>query len=358
MDNLNKNTASQEQEIDLIELVKKLWVEKLFILKYCILGFVVAIIVAFSIPKEYKTIAILAPEGNSNNLSGIGPLAAMAGISLGNSNNKDILYTPELFPSIIESTPFLTGLFDLRVKDYEQKIDTTFYSYIADYQKKAWWSYIFEAPFKLLAVIKGSGETGEVAIPQGGVALSKNQQKVIDNLIKRINVDIGVKTGIVTLSSTMQSPEISAFIIDTVTVYLQEYIIQFRTEKSRKDLLFAENLYNEARENYFDAQQNYAVFLDGNMSIVSAQFKVTQERLQNEMALTYNIYNQMAQQLQLAKVKVQDNTPVYTVVQPAVLPLKPSGPRKIFILFGFVFLAGVMSSMWIISKNFLKKNSL
>jgi nucleosome binding factor SPN SPT16 subunit len=151
----------------------------------------------------------------------------------------------------------------------------------------------------------------------------------------------------------MQSPEISTFIADTVTYYLQDYIIKFRTEKARKDLYFTEQLFDEAKANYYTAQQNYATFVDENLSIISARFRTKQERLQKEMTLAYTVYDQTAQQLQLAKVKVQDDTPVYTVIQPAVVPLKPSKPPKLIILISFVFLAAIISGSWIVFKKFL-----
>lgn len=75
----------------------------------------------------------------------------------------------------------------------------------------------------------------------------------------------------------------------------------------------------------------------------------------NEMNLAYNVYNQLAQQLQMSKAKVQEITPVYTVVQPATVPLKPAKPNKIMILIGFIFLAGVGSVGWILFvKDLLK----
>lgn len=88
---------------------------------------------------------------------------------------------------------------------------------------------------------------------------------------------------------------------------------------------------------------------------ISHSVRTEQERLQNEMSLAYGVYNQVAQQLQMAKAKVQEITPVYTVVQPATVPLKPAKPNKIMILIGFVFLAGVGSVGWILFvKDLLK----
>ena len=156
------------------------------------------------------------------------------------------------------------------------------------------------------------------------------------------------KTGVTTLTVTMQDPLISAALTDTVMHCLQNYITDYRTNKARHDLAFTEKLFNEAQENYYEAQQKYARFMDGNQNIIMQSFRTEQERLQNEMNLAYGVFTQVSQQLQLAKAKVQEITPVYTVVQPATVPLRPAKPNKIMILIGFVFLAGVGSIGWIL----------
>ena len=169
-------------------------------------------------------------------------------------------------------------------------------------------------------------------------------------------VSVDKKTGVTTLSVQMQDPLISAALTDTVMHRLQDYITDYRTNKARHDLAFTEKLYKEAKENYYTAQQRYARHVDGNLDVILQSYRSEQERLQNEMTLAYGVYNQLAQQLQMAKAKVQEITPVYTVVQPATVPLKPIKPNKIAILFGFVFLAVAGSSMWILyGRDLLKK---
>ena len=77
-------------------------------------------------------------------------------------------------------------------------------------------------------------------------------------------------------------------------------------------------------------------------------YKTEEERLQNEMNVAYGLYNQMAQQLQMSKAKVMEITPVYTVVQPATVPLRAAKPKRAMLLIGFIFLGGVGSVAWIL----------
>lgn len=353
--NIDKEISS-EKEIDLMDLGKKLWQKRKFILKVSLVGLLVGIVVAFSIPREYTTTVILAPESNSGNTTGsAGALAAMAGINLGgNAVDGDI--APDLYPNIIESTPFIIGLFNVRVNDLKNEVDTILYFYIKDEQKSAWWSKIMKLPSSIIGLFLAENkEMGLDGI--NNFSLTKEQTDVFNNLKNRITLTVDKKTGIITLTSTMQSPEISASIADTLTTYLQSYIINYRTQKARQDLAFTEKLYSEAKKDYSDAQQKYAKYLDENQNVILASYRVNQEKLQNEMTLAYSVYNQVAQQLQLAKVKVQDITPVYTIIQPATIPLVPTKPNKKLIVIGVVFLMIIGACGYILVKDHLKINT-
>lgn len=358
----NVNTTPQkteEQEIDLIELAQKVWAERKLVFKSCGIAVLIGLVVAFSIPKEYSTSVTLAPEtGGKSGGGSMGALAAMAGINIGGSSGEDAL-SPELYPDIVRSTPFLLELFDVKVIDKKGKLNTTLYNYLDEHQRAPWWSAIISAPFKALgwvvSLFKDAPEDGAGDGILDPFQLTKDESSIANALSQRIAVSVDKKTGVTTLAVTMQDPLISAALTDTVMRCLQNYITDYRTNKARHDLAFAEKLYGEAKDNYYKAQQKYANFADGNQNIILQSYRTEQERLQNEANLAYGIYNQVAQQLQMARAKVQEITPVYTVVQPATVPLKPAKPNKAMILIGFVFLAGVGSVGWILFvKDLLK----
>lgn len=340
-----------EQEIDLLELAKKVWTERRLIFKWCGIAVVAGLIVGFSIPREYTTNATLAPESGAITASGnMSTLAAMAGINLTTSNTSEAL-SPALYPDIVQSTPFLLELFDIPVADKKGERRMTVYTYLLDHQRAPWWKGITSAPFKLLgkatSLFSGDdkGKEGQEINP---FMLTKNEANVAKALSDRISILVDKKTGVTTVSVSMQDPLISATLTDTVLVRLQGYITKYRTNKARYDLLFTEKIFEEAKENYFVAQDKLAKYLDSNLNIVMESRRAELTRLQNELNLMYGIYSQIAQQLEMARMKVQEITPVYTIVQPAVVPLVASKPRKAMILVGFVFLAGVIGVGWIL----------
>ena len=345
-------SSPEEQEIDLLELAGKVWAERRLVLKWCGVAVVVALIVGFSIPKEYTTTVMLAPEveGGSRSLGGLSALAGMAGINMNAGESSDALY-PELYPDIVSSVGFTTELFPVSVEDEEGELKTTLYNYLKEEQRSPWWSAILSFPFKCIGWITSlfrDEEEENVGQRIDPFRLTKDETGVVKMLNERISVSVDKKTSVITLSVTMQDPLISATMTDTVMQKLQNYITEYRTNKARHDLDFTQKLYDEAQKKYYVAQQAYADYVDMNQNISLRSVQTRQERLQNEMNLAYNLYNQTAQQLQLAKAKVQENTPVYTIVQAATVPLKASKPSKLMLLVGFVFLAGVMSVGWVL----------
>ena len=319
MDTINeikRQELPEEQEIDLIELAQKLWKERKFLLKGCGIAVVVGLIVAFSIPKEYTTTVKLAPETqDAAKKSSLGGLAAMAGINLN-----------ELFP--------------VEVTDKEKELSTTLYDYMSEHQRKAWWGYIVSAPFKALgavmSLISGDEEESEGLNPYH---LTKDQEEVVKALQERVSVSVDKKTLVITASVQMQDPVISAQMTKVVLENLQNYITNYRTQKVKQDLEFTQKVFGESRDAYYKAQRAYAAFEDANRNIISSSYRTEQERLKNEMTLTFNVYNTLAQKLEQDKLRVQEETPVYTVIEPATVPLKASSPKKALILVGFVFLA-------------------
>lgn len=353
----NKSFQSQEeQEIDLLELAQKAWTERKFIFKSCGYAALIGLVIAFSIPKEYTATATIAPEASDGKSGGgLSSLAAMAGISMNISSGADAIY-PDLYPDIVSSTPFITGLFDVPVQDLKEKVDTTLYGYLDEYQRAPWWALVISAPFKALgwtlSLFQNEKEGNSKLNP---FHLTIDESEIVSDLSKRIDVSVDKKTGLTTISVTMQDARIAACLTDTVMKRLQDYITEYRTNKAKKDFQFQQGLFERKKKEYEKAQDDYAKFADANKNIILLSYRAEQERLENEMRLAYNVYTSVAQQLQMAEAKVQEITPVYTVVEPATIPIRASKPNKVMILIGIVFLTGVSCVGWILfGKGLLK----
>lgn len=351
------------RDIEIIVLLRILWENKKTLLRNCVIAFVLAVIVAFSIPKKFTAEVVLAPE-MSEEMSGLssnlGTLASMAGINVSNLSSNDAIF-PDLYPEIVSSTPFLIEMMGVSVETLDGEVKANVYDYLNLHQKSPWWSYII-IPLKYLRLLLDNGmEKGnEVELSKAtAVQISEKQMNLLGMLKKSTRVEIDKLTGLITISVTLQDPLVAATVAQALSDKLQGYVEKYRTAKARKDLQYIERLYRESQSDYYKAQTAYANFVDAHQSVFFESIKAEQEKLENEMSLAYNAYSQMVQQLNLAKAKVQENTPVCVEVQPAVLPQRASAPKKLIITFIFVFLAFFGSSSWIILREkLLKKDNL
>ncbi len=345
------NPSEEEKEIDLVELFKQLLKRKKTIGIWCLVGFVLGIIIAFSIPKEYETSVTLAPEinGQGKTSGNLGALAAMAGVR-NNSGDGDAV-SPQMYPDILKSVPFSLSLLNIPLTDKEGKRKFTLAEYLENDTKSPWWSAIMSAPGMILSALKSDDdedETTGVETQGGPIRITKDESKLIKALDGCISSSVDAKTMVISISVRMQDPVVSAIVADSVVNRLKEFITQYRTNKAREDLRYAEKLNREAKEVYYAAQQRYANYLDTHEGIALYSARTMRDRLENETTLAFNVFNQTSQQVQVAKAKVQEVTPVYATIEPATVPLKPVAPRKVMILAGFIFLAFVGACAWIL----------
>lgn len=233
-----RDNEMDNQEIDLLELAQKLWVERRLIFKWCAIGAVAALIIAFSIPKEYTTTIKLAPEVNDakGGAGSLGSLASLAGINT-SGGGSDAVY-PDLYPDIMASVPFATGLFDVPVTDSTGELHTTVRDYIDNETSSPWWSFILSLPGKALggvmSLFRDDEEQTDGTLDT--FYLTQDEYNTMQALSERINADVDSKTSVISLSVTMQDPLVSALLADTVAERLKNYVTEYRTNKAREDM--------------------------------------------------------------------------------------------------------------------------
>lgn len=354
----NIQQYNEEQEIDIMELVAKLWKNRKKIIIWCVVGAVVGLVAGFSIPKTYRASATLAPETQQRMGSGVSSIASMMGVSLDNSVDA-IDY--EMYPDVVSSTPFLFELLDLQVRTADEKIDTTLQGYILEHQKSPWWSHVISAPFKALgwaiSLVRPEEESDTTSVAELDIYnLPKDERKAIKYLAEAINVTVDKKTGKTQMSLEMQDKMVVATVLDAVVNNLKDYMSDYRTSKSRQD---AENLSiicEQRKQDYHKAQQAYAAYMDSNKSVIRQSAEAERQRLQQEMNLAYQVYSQVATQLEGARIKTQQDKPVFAILDPVCVPLKKAGPSKAKLLVVFTFLAGCCAAAWVLfGEDFWKK---
>ena len=346
----NYNNIPEEQEIDIMELISKLWKKRMMIIKWCVAGAIIGLVAGFSIPKTYKAGATLAPETEQRMGSGVSSIASMMGVSLDNSVDA---ISVEMFPDVVASTPFIYGLLDLPVT-FERKdsvITTDLLDYMLEYQKSPWWSSIILAPFKALGWVMSIGkekESDELPTELNPQNLPKKVREVVKYFAENIMVSVDKKTGKTQISLEMQDPLVVATVVEAVMENLKDYMSDYRTSKTRQDVENLSLIYEQRKQDYYAAQQAYAQYVDGNRSVALRSAQAESERLQQEMNLAYQVYSQIATQLEAARIKEQEAKPVFVVLEPVSIPNKKAAPSKAKLLVIFTFLAGCISAAWVL----------
>ncbi len=307
------------------------------------ISLVIAIVIAKSIPTYYKCEVILAPEsgGSGGGSSQLASLASSFGVNIGGGNASGDAITPSLYPDLIKSTDFKTSLFPIKVHKKNDKKIMTYYDYLKNEWKEPWWEDFFGlmAPEKQQDTLVNNFElTGE-------------QSRIAGMIMKNVACKIDKKTSLITIDVTTQEPYVAALLADSVKNRLQEFLTDYRTQKSRHDLEYAEMLLHQSKKDYERARQKYVEFVDANQDVVLESIRQMQTDLENDLQLQYNNYNTLSAQVLAYKAKVQEATPAFTTLQRATVPLGPAGPKRSQILSVCLFLAALFTTVWILYKE-------
>ena len=353
------NHTDEEIEIDLIDILRKIIGIRKKIYKAAGIGLIIGVIVAISIPKKYTVEVTLSPEMGSSKAGGLSGLAASflgSGVSMGDGTDA---LNASISADIVSSTPFLLELSAIEIPITKNEVMTL--NIYLDEETSPWWSYIIGLPGIVIGGVKSLFIEEDEDInfdktSQSVIELSKKEMEKIETLKEKITASVDKKTSMTSVTATFQDSKVAAVVADSVVKKLQEYIIDYRTSKSKEDCRYLEKLFKERQQEYYAAQKKYASYMDSHDNIILQSVRTEQERLQNDMSLAYQVYSQVASQLQVARAKVQEEKPVFAVVEPAVVPLEPSGTSKKIYVLAFIFLAVCIVIFWnLFGKDLLSK---
>ena len=308
----------------------------------------VGIVVAFSIPRIYKSEVLLAPETTSGNMaSSISSLASMVGLYGNNNMTGDAIY-PEIYPEVVGAMRFRMGLFEVPVTTKDGTLKTDYYDYLKNHQRRAWWAWPAWWIGQMVQRLKASDDALKKGQKRNPLQPTREEYKIATAVSGDVTCSVDKKTSVISISAQAQDPKVAATIADAAKERLQVFITNYRTNKARQDLAYMKKLFEEARKQYVNARKKYGGYADANRDLILESARMQQEELENDMQLQYNIYTQVAQQLQMAEAKVQEKTPAFTVLQEATVPVKHANMPKIYILALFLLLGFVVRIAWIV----------
>jgi len=351
----------EEEEIDLLELFQTFWRERILIAKITGIFVVLGLLIAIFSPVEYSTEATLMPEAQSTQSSAgslLQKYGGLLGINGGGAMEQEGTIPPQLYPNIVQSLPFQVELMNTKVHFSRYDTTTTVYQFYENIYSPSIFSYLVKYTVGLPGKVVGlfREEQPEKPLPASVnrdtvLSLTKDQMDVVKTLRDQLTVTVDQETGIITVKGEFPDPQASAAISHAGIMLLKKYMGDYRTNKATEDLEFVKQQVTDAKERFKNAQDRLADFRDSNINLTTAKAQTKEQQLQSQYDLSFNLYNSLSQQLEQARLQVQQNTPVFTILQPVNVPIEKSAPKRILILLISVILGCLAGFGWVLVKE-------
>ena len=357
----NSTNPTVNDEIDLIEILKQLWIRKTIIFYSIIAGGCMGLLIAILTPNMFSSSTSIVPQISGEtkvggNLSG---LAALAGIDFGSVGTSEEL-SPYIYPLLIESVPFQLELMhsEFNFEDSEQPV--SYFKYQTEIKSlsvlEVLKKYTVGLPFLIIKAIKGKEKMMGIDLSgsKNIYKFTEDEAQVSEILNENISININDKENFIKITSTSPEPLLSAQLTEKVTELLQKYITKIKIAKAQENLVFLKERMKEKEINFKNVQQKLAKFSDRNKNVISVISSMKQQNLQSEYSLVFGVYSELAKQIEQAEIQVKKDTPILTTVQPVQIPDEKSSPKRLLILLIWTFLGGVLSCGWVLVESPLK----
>jgi LPS O-antigen subunit length determinant protein (WzzB/FepE family) len=356
----NTTNKDQEDTIDIIALLKELWAARKTILKITLVFTFLGLFVAVFSKNEFtaSTTFVASAQGSKGGGS-LGSLASLAGISLGGASSGEEI-SPELYPQIVSSIPFQLALLNTPLTIAGQAAPVSYKAYYENIYRPGLLStikkYTIGLPGVFIALVRSAPENLETTagVKEGQlIAISEEENELIKGLEDQISLNVNDKEGFISISATLPEAIASAELALKAQQLLQDYALEFKTQKSIEQLTYIEERYAEKEKAFNTIQIDLARFQDQNIGINTALGRTKLLQLQGEYDLAFTVYSELAKQLETQLLQVKKDTPIFTVLKPVSIPTEKSAPKKSLILVVYLFLGFVLSVGFVLGKKAL-----
>jgi uncharacterized protein involved in exopolysaccharide biosynthesis len=351
----------QDDEIDLIALTKSLWKGRPIMIKSMLIFGMIGFFIAIFSPREFTARTVIVPQvgDGQSKLGGLSSLAAMAGFNI-NMGTAGSELSPTIYPQIVASIPFQLELMNTPLKFRKFTNPVTLFEYYTKLNNPSLLGnikkYTIGLPGVIITAIKGkaSMEGNIVNGIKQPLQLTEDQRDVLKIIAKLVSLEVNAKEGYLTLTTKMPEAIPAAQLAQRAQELLQQYIIEFKVKKTKANLDFIQQRYEEAKQKFEEAQQRLAQLRDRNKNVTSASARTEEERLISQYNLIYGVYSDVAKQFEQAKIQVKLDTPVFTIIEPASVPTEKSKPKSTIILIVWLFFGCIVGAGIIFGKQYLQ----
>ncbi len=337
----------QGDKINLMALAKTLWNgRKTIFYSICVVVFI-GVIIAFASPAKYTASATLLPSGEKErgSFGSLGALAGMAGVNLSAMLGEISGIRAEVYPQVVSSYPFQNELMHQKFNFKKYNYPISIYDYIKGDTVKTLGKIILKYSLRLPWTIKNTLfpiKDSYVKTDYGVVYLSKKDFKILERTRGIIKISVDEKTGRVTVSAEEREPIVTAQVVQKAVDLLQKYVIDYKTSQARQNLEFVQERYEEKKKEYERVQIEFFDYKDRHRNIDPNRVDLRYQQLSDEYDIITSVYKGLAQQLEQTKISVKEHTPVFTVLEPAIVPDEKTSPKRKIIFIVSLFIGSIL----------------
>ena len=345
----------EEDSIDIIAILKTVWDGRKLVVMSIATFFIVGCIVALLSPVIYTSQTTFVPQTSDDQMStspkGIGSLAGLVGIDLNLADSSSDSYlSPLLYSKIADSEEFSINLLSEQLMNLEGDSLT-----IKEYLLKDAGSFNLIRFIKKYTIGLFSSNSSESASINPALDaynfISLEDFGMIKSLREKFSIELNDKEGYIKVIASDQDAFVSTQLVSLVTKNLQSRIIALRTNKIKERLDYSKEQYDLKRSEFESLQNRVARFKDSNKNISTAKFLSRLERLQSEYTLQESILTNLAGEYNNNKIKLNKNTPIFSVIDEVYVPNERSAPKRSMIVIIWVFLGLVLAVGYILAKK-------
>ncbi|MDC1179864.1 Wzz/FepE/Etk N-terminal domain-containing protein [Flavobacteriaceae bacterium] len=351
----NSYNNLEEDSIDIIALLKTLWTGKKLIVKTTILFFIIGCVVALLSPVVYTAQTTFIPQVSEDQMSsskgGLGSLASLAGINLNQgSSTSDSYLSPLLYSKIANSDEFSLKLIEeelislngdkFSIKQYMLSETNSSFNLIGFIKK-----------YTIGLFKKNDNELKSKETVNGYNFITQEEFDLVKSFKQKFSVVLNDKEGYIQVIASDKDAFTSTQLVKIVTKNLQSRIIELRTNKIKERLEYSKNQYELKQIEFNILQNNVADFKDSNKNISTARFMSELQKLESEYQLQQNILMTLASEFNNNKIKLNKDTPIFSVIDEVSVPNERSEPRRGLIALIYLFLGVVLSTVYLLAKE-------
>ena len=316
---------NHSDEIDLIELLKTVWDGRKQVIIISFVFVLIGVASALLSPVVYtSTTTFINSQSESNSSSGLSGVASLVGINLGGYSGSEI--SPTIYPQIGESVEFKRSLLKSSV-DKEKQIKLE--SFLADYNQ-------IKAP---------------ESIENNKLFISQYEDKLFDLINDIISITVNQKDAFVTISANMPKSEYAANICINAREILQKTVINNRIKSAEQKLDYSEKQLKSKRIEFEEIQNKLAYFNDSNLNLVTSSVINERKKLEAEFEIINAVMIELSKQVEQRKLQVSEDTPVFSIIKEASMPVRRSSPKRTQIVLIFGFIGLIASSLYVLIKK-------